>query len=47
MKDSEERMFRLKKSFAKYMALFLAAMFMFSAVGCGKDEAEQQEPAER
>jgi len=35
----------LKKSFAKYMALFLAAMFTFSAVGCGKDEAEQQETA--
>ena len=27
------------------MALFLAAMFTFSAVGCGKDEAEQQEAA--
>ena len=27
------------------MALFLAAMFTFSAVGCGKDEVEQQEPA--
>ena len=38
-------MFRLKKSFAKYVALFLAAMFTFSVVGCGKDKAEQQEPA--
>ena len=35
----------MKKSFAKYMALFLAAMFTFSVVGCGKDKAEQQEPA--
>ena len=38
-------MFRLKKSFAKYMALFLAAMFTFSAAGCGKEEAEQQDTA--
>ena len=45
MKDSEERMFRLKKSFAKYMALFLAAVFAFSAVGCGKEEAKEQETA--
>ena len=35
----------MKKSFAKYMALFLAAMFTFSAVGCGKDEVEQSEAA--
>lgn len=27
------------------MALFLAAMFTFSAVGCGKDKAEQQDAA--
>ena len=45
MKYSEERMFRLKKSFAKYMALFLAAVFTFSAVGCGKEEAKEQETA--
>ena len=35
----------MKKSFAKYIALFLAAMFTFSAVGCGKDEAKQQDAA--
>ena len=35
----------MKKSFAKYTALFLAAMFMFSAAGCGKKEAEQQDTA--
>ena len=35
----------MKKSFAKYMALFLAAMFTFSAAGCGKEEAEQQDTA--
>ena len=35
----------MKRSFTKYTALFLAAMFTFSAVGCGKDEAEQQDAA--
>ena len=35
----------MKKSFAKYIALFLAAMFTFSAAGCGKDEAKQQDAA--
>lgn len=35
----------MKKSFAKYIALFLAAMFTLSAAGCGKDEAEQENPA--
>ncbi len=35
----------MKKSFAKYTALFLAALFTFSAVGCGKEEAEQQKTA--
>lgn len=35
----------MKRSFAKYMALFLAAVFTFSAAGCGKDEAEQQNAA--
>ncbi len=35
----------MKKTFAKYIALFLAAMFTFSAVGCGKDEEKQQEAA--
>lgn len=35
----------MKKSFAKYIALILAAMFTFSAVGCGKDKAEQQDAA--
>ena len=35
----------MKKSFAKYMALLLTAVFAFSAVGCGKDEAKQQETA--
>ena len=33
----------MKTAFAKYIALFLAAVFTFSAAGCGKDEAEQQE----
>jgi len=36
-------MFRLKKSFAKYIALFLAAMFAFSGAGCGKEEEKQQD----
>ena len=35
----------MKKSFAKYMALLLTAVFAFSAAGCGKDEAKQQENA--
>ena len=35
----------MKKYFAKYMALLLTAVFAFSAVGCGKDKAEQQENA--
>lgn len=36
----------MKKSFAKYIALFLAATVAFGAVGCGKDEkAEQQDTA--
>ena len=35
----------MKRSFAKYIALFLAAMFTFSAVGCGKDKTEQQQAA--
>ena len=35
----------MKKSFAKYIALFLAAMFTFSCVGCGKEKAEQEKPA--
>ena len=34
----------MKKSFAKYIALFLAAMFTFSCAGCGKEKAEQKEP---
>ena len=33
----------MKKSFAKYIALFLAVMFTFSAAGCGKDEEAQQD----
>ena len=32
----------MKRSFAKYMALFLAAAVTLGAAGCGKDEAEQQ-----
>lgn len=32
----------MKKSFAKYIALLLAAMLAFGAVGCGKDKGEQQ-----
>ncbi|WP_458407700.1 D-alanyl-D-alanine carboxypeptidase family protein [Anaerotignum sp.] len=35
----------MKKSFAKYIALFLAATVAFGSVGCGKEEAEQQKPA--
>lgn len=35
----------MKKSFAKYIALFLTAVFAFSTAGCGKEEAEQQETA--
>ena len=35
----------MKKYFAKYMALLLTAVFAFSAAGCGKDKAEQQENA--
>ena len=33
----------MKKSFARYIALFLAAAVAFGAVGCGKDEEKQQE----
>jgi len=32
----------LKKSFGKYISLFLTAVFMFSAVGCGKEEKEDK-----
>ena len=35
----------MKKSFAKYMALLLAAAVTFGAAGCGKDEAEEQQDA--
>ncbi len=44
-RKAERNVSKLKKSFAKYIALFLAAMFTFSAVGCGKDKAEQQNTA--
>ena len=33
----------MKKSFAKYIALFLAMTVALGAAGCGKDKAEQQE----
>ena len=33
----------MKKSFAKYIALFLAATIAFGAVGCGKDKGEKQD----
>lgn len=36
----------MKKSFAKHIALLLAAVLAFGAVGCGRDKGEQQkEPA--
>ncbi|MGN1231492.1 MAG: D-alanyl-D-alanine carboxypeptidase family protein, partial [Anaerotignum sp.] len=35
----------MKKSFAKYIALLLAAMLAFGAAGCGKEKGEQQEEA--
>ena len=33
----------MKRSFAKYIALFLAAAVALGAAGCGKDQAELQE----
>lgn len=33
----------MKKSFAKYIALFLAATVAFGAVGCGKEDKKQQD----
>lgn len=33
----------MKRSFAKYIALFLTAAVALGAAGCGKDQAEQQE----
>lgn len=37
----------MKKSFAKWIALCLAATFAFGAVGCGKEEKKQNAAAEK